>query len=300
MTTTIPTEVPTKPGMLLEYSRAWQPRKVNESFEFKKPLERGWLIPYLLQLEGMAAGRWWHWSDMMTAGKMLDVPIPQCEFISNGRGQPGWRVLENSLECINRSSGWQGWGSWNVFEYFLDWLLYGFGCHMVMELPKDTVSNDGRASERLYQVFDLAPLLAFPYDYWGDILAENNFGRGNGFFPTPLDICRMMVAMQMGDSDTRAKTVCDPCVGTGRMLLAASNHSYRLFGNDINLTVIKATLVNGYLYAPWLVKPFPFWKEPSSDTSETAPMPEATETPVAIHCGKSLADSGKTEQLTLI
>jgi hypothetical protein len=42
------------------------------------------------------------------------------------------------------------------------------------------------------------------------------------------------------------------------MLLAASNHSYRLYGADIDPTVIKATLVNGYLYAPWLVKPFPF------------------------------------------
>jgi len=27
---------------------------------------------------------------------------------------------------------------------------------------------------------------------------------------------------------------------------------------DIDPTVIKATLVNGYLFAPWLVKPFHF------------------------------------------
>jgi hypothetical protein len=31
-----------------------------------------------------------------------------------------------------------------------------------------------------------------------------------------------------------------------------------LYGQDINPTVIKASLVNGYLYAPWMVKPFPF------------------------------------------
>ncbi|MBD1995249.1 SAM-dependent DNA methyltransferase [Leptolyngbya sp. FACHB-541] len=52
--------------------------------------------------------------------------------------------------------------------------------------------------------------------------------------------------------------MCDPCLGTGRLLLTASNYSLRLYGQDINDTVIKAALVNGYLYAPWLVKPLPF------------------------------------------
>ena len=61
-----------------------------------------------------------------------------------------------------------------------------------------------------------------------------------------------------GEPDSRTRTVCDPCVGTGRMLLHASNRSVCLYGQDVNPTCVKATLVNGYLYAPWLVIPFPW------------------------------------------
>jgi hypothetical protein len=53
------------------------------------------------------------------------------------------------------------------------------------------------------------------------------------------------------------------------MLLVASNYSYRLYGADIDGTVIKATLVNGYLYAPWLVKPFPFLDGPNLDPNQS-------------------------------
>lgn len=58
--------------------------------------------------------------------------------------------------------------------------------------------------------------------------------------------------------DMRAETVLGPCVGTERMLLHASNHSLRLYGMDIDGTFCKATLVNGYLWAPWLVRPIPW------------------------------------------
>ena len=86
-----------------------------------------------------------------------------------------------------------------------------------------------------------------------------------------MPVARMMAAMTVGGEDARTKSVCDPCVGTGRLLLAASNHSYRLYGCDLNPTVIKATLVNGYLYAPWLVRPFPFLDPHNCDpaTSQT-------------------------------
>ena len=51
--------------------------------------------------------------------------------------------------------------------------------------------------------------------------------------------------------------VMEPCLGTGRMLLHASNYSLRLHGMDIDQTVLTAALVNGALYAPWMVRPFP-------------------------------------------
>lgn len=44
--------------------------------------------------------------------------------------------------------------------------------------------------------------------------------------------------------------------------MRASNHSYRLYGVDLLDLMCRATLVNAWLYAPWLAKPFPFWPEP--------------------------------------
>ena len=56
------------------------------------------------------------------------------------------------------------------------------------------------------------------------------------------------------------------------MLLVASNVSVRLFGQDINPTVLKALLVNGYAYAPWLVRPFPFLDADLLDPARSAAL----------------------------
>lgn len=115
---------------------------------------------------------------------------------------------------------------------------------------------------RLYQVFNLNALAAYPYDYWGDILAESKYGQGQGFYPTPLEVVKLMAMMTLGlggttGKDPRLQSVCDPALGTGRMLLVSSNYSYILCGQDINGTVIKASLINFALYAPWGYRPFP-------------------------------------------
>jgi len=215
--------------------------------------QHGWLLPFLLLAEDALWGRWNHWHEMMLAGRIIGS-IPVINWESNPAAR---RMLEASLNSITQHGSWQGWGSWQVFDYFMDWLLYGLGHSGQPQPPEEPLGCSG-ASDRLYQVFNLETLLAWPHDYLGEILAENRHGQHLGFYPTPMEVARMMAAMTVGGEDARCKSVCDPCVGTGRMLLAASNHSYRLYGCDLNPTVLKATLVNGYLYAPWLVKPFPF------------------------------------------
>lgn len=218
-----------------------------------RSLQHGWLLPYLLHADDCLWQRWNHWFDTASAGKLIG-PIPNIEWQRNAAAT---KMLERSLSCVTKYGDWRGWNSWSAFNYFLDWLLFGFGHSGHRQLPEEKDEHQG-ASERLYQIFNLETLLAYPHDYFGDLLAENHHGRHVGFFPTPMEICQLMAMMNFGDGDSRTKTVCDPCVGTGRMLLVASNYSYRLYGADINPTVIKATLVNGYLYAPWLVRPFPF------------------------------------------
>jgi hypothetical protein len=56
--------------------------------------------------------------------------------------------------------------------------------------------------------------------------------------------------------DPRTVTVCDPCVGSGRMLLHASNYSVCLYGCDIDPICCRIAAINGVLYAPWLAFPF--------------------------------------------
>jgi len=68
----------------------------------------------------------------------------------------------------------------------------------------------------------------------------------------------MMVRVLLNDEeDFRDKTVMDPCVGSGRMLMHASNFSLRLYGIDIDASLVKLTYLNGALYVPWILRPFP-------------------------------------------
>jgi len=75
--------------------------------------------------------------------------------------------------------------------------------------------------------------------------------KGVGYFPTPGNVVKMMVEMQMTNAD-KTSTVCDPCLGTGIMLLYASNYSLRLYGQDISADMCKMAMVNAWLYIPWL------------------------------------------------
>ena len=239
--------------------------------DLKRDLQPGWLLPMLLQIDAYTWGRWNHWAMIQQRGSIGDEPIPQIEF--EPHQQHGKKMIERCLNAVTNGNGWQGWSSFKYFDYFLDWLLYAFGQNRT--LPEDSSECAG-ASMRLYQLFNLETLMAFPNDDLGDMLAENAHGRHSGFFPTPMDICTMMTAIQMGDEDMRAKTVCDPCLGTGRMLLAASNYSYRLHGIDKDETVLKAAVVNGFMYAPWMVKPFPFLATYETCAPNELPLPNLT------------------------
>lgn len=75
--------------------------------------------------------------------------------------------------------------------------------------------------------------------------------------------------------DPRTVTVCDPCVGSGRMLLHASNHSVCLYGCDIDPICARITSINGVLYAPWFAFPFS-----SAVVESRVPAPPPADLPV--------------------
>lgn len=211
----------------------------------------GFLLPYVMLAHdsGMCSGRWGYYARLREANRLTDEAIPAITFSS-----PDPKI-ESMITEWSRLVGWD-MGGWSDFSVLLDWLC--FALSISQEYPR---SLSDAASEKLYRQVNLGPLLAQSYDYLGQYVASNR-ARGwnpNAFYPTPHPVVECMVQMQAADyrGDARSWRVCDPCVGSGRMLLHASNVSLRLYGMDIDSMCVKMTLINGALYAPWITFPLP-------------------------------------------
>ena len=119
-------------------------------------------------------------------------------------------------------------------------------------------------NERLYRQVNLVPLLERPFDYLGQHVASGKARGWNptAFYPTPHPVAQCMARLLLHDADKdgrdpRLRSVCDPCVGSGRLLLHASNYSLNLWGQDIDPLAVAMCKLNGALYAPWLSFPLP-------------------------------------------
>lgn len=250
--------------------------------KLKRELKPGWLMPYLYHIDSMLWRRWEYWQRLQlvpqdkfhllqepdTDKRLKNIrehilpkePIPQITF---GEGyvshhDKGREMLDICLEKMLTKGGYVNIMS--RIEYLLDWLLYGFGHPhpWFRQLPSEPHSCDG-SSMILYQLFDLFYLLYKPKDYWGVLIAEGK-GKGSqkhtGYFPTPGSVTNMMGMMLMDhQKDARLEIGCEPAIGTGVMTLEASNHLLSMVGIDIDKILLKACLVNWYLYCPWLAVP---------------------------------------------
>lgn len=219
----------------------------------KKPWEyRGWLLPYRIDAEVHpdVPKRWDYWARTMLAGKLLDEPIPQISFVHPGERESCAKMLDKWVRTVEETGG-----GWSAFTMLVDWFMWAFG----MDKEPPAQINE-KLNEQLYRMVDIGPMLLAPADWLGEWLAARMTSRWNsaGFYPTPHAIVEMMLRMNFPEGgDYRDKTVCDPALGTGRMLLHASNYSLRLYGQDIDRTVTRICKVNGAMYCPWLCSPFP-------------------------------------------
>jgi hypothetical protein len=261
----IPTEVPTQDqgvaqaspdvnAYVLEHGRLPRLGEAVPPWEY-----RGWLLYYvqLADLRLSSSSRWSHYMRTLEAGHLLDDPIPEIRF-TDCPPPDGRRMLEDCLDLVERKEY-----TWQAFTQFLDWLSWGFA--LSREMPK----FGAQTNEALYRTFNLGPLLLHPHDYLGTILSDRRSGGWNphAFYPTPHNIVEMMVQMTFCSSpsthgngneatDPRLRTCCDPAVGTGRMLLHASNYTYCLYGCDIDPVVLAICRLNAACYAPWMAFPF--------------------------------------------
>lgn len=236
-----------------EWLRQWRSVESGaatwEDYSFRERTCKGWLLPYLYIVDSMFSRRWMYWTEVLLTG--VAGPIPQISF-TEPRDKETLEMLGDCLDVRFSTGGDMG------FTGFLEWVLWGFGDP---DGRNDHVND--RTNEALYRKFNLGLLLKHPSDYLGYIKCENR-GRWKdplGFFPTPHHVCELMARMTYGDQDPekmKCTSVCDPCVGTARLLLHASNFSLNLMGNDIDRGAVLASKVNGFLYVPWLVKPYPF------------------------------------------
>jgi hypothetical protein len=220
---------------------------------------RGWLLFQIQMADNHpgATGRWDHYLRTFEAGHLLDEPIPQVQFAATP-SPDGVKMLEKCVDLLAYRES-----HWSAFEALVEWLAWG------LAVSRRTPQLEEASSEALYRSFNFEPLLLHPHDYLGHLLSERR-GKGwnpHAYFPTPHAVCELMAQITFNggdgesdhyhDDDPRLRLVCEPAAGTGRMLLHASNFSYRLFGMDIDPTAVTICLCNGAFYAPWLAFPFP-------------------------------------------
>jgi len=98
-------------------------------------------------------------------------------------------------------------------------------------------------------------------DVLGDMFQGGITYGEAGQFLTSESICQLMARMTMKGADAapgERKSVCDPCCGSGRMLLAAADiqPGWEFVGQDVDLRCVRMTAINFalrnlYGYAIW-------------------------------------------------
>jgi len=253
-------------------AEGWTTMHINESGDlntviakggvpFRTPTfeKGGWLLDYMTLDEVVIIGRYRYWRDTYEAGELLAQPIPAIAFVDKPHPKVA-SYLEHWLDQINPLWRISPQERAIAFEKLIDWLLWGFG-HPISSVPP---LND-EIHSKLYQLATFIPFFLHPYDYFGAFLEAHDPLRAKEISSKKVKELTADLFPFRG-MDARAQLLVEPDVGTGRLLLALSNHSFNLLGLSSDPLTAKIALLNCYLYAPWAIFPFEFLDRDLSDT----------------------------------
>ncbi|ADC52160.1 hypothetical protein BpOF4_20824 (plasmid) [Alkalihalophilus pseudofirmus OF4] len=205
------------------------PQSFEDSFEF------GWLRGVAFQGESLLIGRWSKWLSIIDRGELLESDIIPSISFGEGIIKPVQKMLDECLEIIYQDG--------RRMEQLLDWIGYSLG---IGWFEKPSLSN--KAWRRLYETFNINLFWEYPCDVLSQFTQMNGVGGVLDYFPTPMTVTK---AMNLMISPKRTDSVYEPCLGAAAMLLPTN--SLNLTGTELNLTLIKASCIQAFLYLPWLL-----------------------------------------------
>jgi hypothetical protein len=148
-------------------------------------------------------------------------------------------------------------------QYFSEWLLFGFGHPSQPEAPIEPMCSNKNAAQKLTVTLELEQLIRCPADYFGHLLATSSYGQNssNRFYPTLQPVAGTMAAVAIAAATNHGNKppfhAFEPCLGTGRLALALSNHCRSLTGWERDAFLLKVATTNFMLYAPDFALPIP-------------------------------------------
>lgn len=188
----------------------------------------------------------------METGDYTTLP-PPIDFLSFG--DPGFdQTLNMVVDYLHAIPKWWSSANYRFMPAFVAWMLYSLGHPTVPKLPEEPEKG---AWKRVAKALKLELLILYPADYFGHLLATEQYGQWSSlkFYPTLQTCARLITASAASASyylSGHQGPFCafDPCIGTGRLCLEASNCCRALVGWDRDPLLLQIALLNFVLYAP--------------------------------------------------
>ena len=161
------------------------------------------------------------------------------------------KAFNDLCQAVRRSAD-------TVFDHWLEFILNGWqvegeGLKWWNYTPEETMKY-----KVMYNVLleSMARILTVRdwYDFLGVIYENGVAGlyrkKGGGQFFTPIHVCDLMSKLAGPSKGKKDESICDPCCGSGRLLLAghAENPEAVVHATDLDRTCVLMTAVNLLLH----------------------------------------------------